>query len=150
MPRSWNPSETWSAIETVPDLDWGLARSMADEVAIDFPSMHGPLARMLAGFGDVVEASSHVERVLLSTRQAVAGARLPLEVPLQRTCTVCGGRGETWSDACSPCDGSGLAIERHPLVVTIPAGVRHGARFTFSLSHPRGRRAHVEVHVAVR
>jgi hypothetical protein len=150
MPRSWNPSETWSAIETPADLDWGLARSMANEVAIDFPSMDGPLARMLAGFGDPVEPSSHVERVSLSSRQAIAGTRLPLEVPLQRTCPMCGGRGETWSDACSPCHGSGSAIERHPLVVTIPAGVRHGARFTFSLSHPRGRRAHVEVHVAVR
>jgi hypothetical protein len=42
-----------------------------------------------------------------------------------------------------------VATERYPLTLTVPAGVVHGARFSFSVSHPRGHRAHVEVRVAV-
>ena len=138
MPQSWKSSESWSTVDALPELEWDLARSMADEVAIDFPSMHGPLARMLAGFDDGVDPTPIVERVSLSSQQAITGARLPLHVALPHTCTVCGGRGETWSDACSPCDGSGQASEHHPLVVTIPgiigirrSGVVLGLRHAF-------------------
>ena len=149
MPRHWSVDEVWTAAESSSELDRALRGSLADEVTIDFPSMHGLVARMFAGFGDTVDAAPLVARVSLSSRQAVAGTRLPLHVPLRHTCPTCGGRGEAWSDACHPCEGSGYATERHPLTVTIPAGVSHGARFTFSLAHPRGRRAHVEVHVTV-
>lgn len=150
MPRAWNLPEDWTAVEAPWELDRACARSLADEVAIDFPSMSALVTRILAGFADPTAPPAHVAQVSLSSRQAVTGARLPLDVPLRRTCRACGGRGETWSDACSPCAGTGSSAERHPLTVTIPAGVAHGARFSFSVSHPRGRRAHVEVHVAVR
>lgn len=126
-----------------------MGRSLADEVAIDFPSMVGPLERMRAGFGDTVDAAPLVAHFALSTHQAGIGVRVPLEVPVSRACAGCGGRGESWDHACGPCAGTGVRTERYPLTVTVPAGVADGARFAFSVSHPRGHRTDVEVRVAV-
>jgi DnaJ-class molecular chaperone len=111
--------------------------------------MLGPIERMRACFGDTVDAAPIVALVELSAKQAGAGARVPLAVPLSRACPGCGGRGETWDTSCRPCGGSGTATERYPLTVTVPAGVADGARFAFSIAHPRGSRAYVEVRVAV-
>jgi len=149
MPRFWSVDEAWTATESSPEFDRELRRSLGDDVVIDFPSMRGPISRMRAGFGDAVEESPLVARVTLSPRQASAGAKVPLDVPLRRPCASCGGRGGTWRAQCPPCDGSGYATERYPLTVTVPAGVADGARFSFSLSHPRGLRSQVEVRVAV-
>lgn len=149
MSRFWSIAEAWTADHTSPEFEREVGRSLSDEVAIDFPSMHGQIGRMRAGFGDTVDAAPLVARVALSQRQATAGVRVPLEVPFSRTCPGCGGRGESWESACDPCGGSGVATEHHPLTVTVPAGVADGARFAFSIAHPRGHRAHVEVRVAV-
>ena len=149
MSRYWSVDEAWTAAESSPELERELRRSLADEVAIDFPSMRGPISRMRASFGDTVDATPLVAHVQLSPRQAVHGIKVPLDVPLTRACARCGGRGETWSTSCTPCEGTGVATERYPLTLTVPAGVVHGARFAFSVSHPRGHRAHVEVRVAV-
>ncbi|MGE3473744.1 MAG: hypothetical protein AB7O28_25600 [Vicinamibacterales bacterium] len=149
MPRYWSVADGWSATETSPEFEREIGRTLSDEVAIDFPSMLGPIGRMRASFGDTVEAPPLVARLELSPAEAGAGVRVPIDVPLTRACPGCGGRGETWDDACSPCDGTGVATERHPLTVTVPAGVADGARFAFSVAHPRGHRAHVEVRVAV-
>jgi hypothetical protein len=147
--RYWSVDEAWTASEHSPDLEREIGRSLSDEIAIDFPSMRGLIGRMRAGFGDTVEAEPLVAVVRLSARQAVAGVRIPIEVPLSRACAGCGGRGESWNAACPGCEGSGATTERYPLVVTVPAGVADGARFAFSVAHPRGHRAHVEVRVAV-
>jgi hypothetical protein len=149
MPKYWSVDEAWTAAESSPEFERELRRSLGDEVAIDFPSMLGAIARMRAAFGEAIDEAPHVARVTLSWHQAYAGARVPLEVPLRRPCDECSGRGGTWRDACAPCRGSGYATERFPLTVTVPAGVADGARFAFSLSHPRGLRAQVEVRVAV-
>ncbi len=149
MSRYWSVDEAWTAAESSPELERELRRSLADEVAIDFPSMRGPITRMRASFGDTVEATPLVANVRLSPRQAFMGAKVPLDVPLSRACAGCGGRGETWSTACTPCEGTGVATERYPLTLTVPAGVVDGARFSFSVARPRGHRAHVEVRVAV-
>lgn len=149
MPRYWSVDEAWTATDTSPELDREIGRSLSDEVAIDFPSMRGPIGRMRAGFGDTVDARPLVALVQLSTRQAGTGVKVPLDVPLARACARCGGRGESWNAACAPCDGTGTTTERYPLVLTVPAGVADGARFAFSVAHPRGHRAHVEVRVAV-
>ncbi|HUU35912.1 MAG TPA: hypothetical protein VMW48_17725 [Vicinamibacterales bacterium] len=149
MSRYWSVDEAWTAAESSPELERELRRSLADEVAIDFPSMGGPISRMRAAFGDTVEATPLVAHVRLSPRQAVQGTKVPLDVPLSRACGGCGGRGETWSSSCTPCEGTGVATERYPLTLTVPAGVVDGARFSFSVAHPRGHRAHVEVRVAV-
>lgn len=149
MPRYWSVDEAWTAGEHSPELEREIGRSLSDEVAIDFPSMRGPIGRMRVGFGDTVEAGPLVAVVRLSARQAGAGVKVPLHVPLARACRGCGGRGESWDASCDPCDGTGTTTETYPLVVTVPAGVEDGARFVFSLAHPRGLRAHVEVRVAV-
>lgn len=149
MSRYWGVDEAWTAAESSPELERALRHSLADEVAIDFPSMRGPISRMRASFGDTIEAAPLVAHVRLSARQAVHGLKVPLEVPLPRICVGCGGRGETWSASCRPCHGTGVATERYPLTLTVPAGVADGARFAFSVAHPRGHRAHVEVRVAV-
>jgi hypothetical protein len=111
--------------------------------------MRGPIARMLAGFGDRVDEAPLVARVTLSARQAHAGARVPLDIPVRRACAWCGGRGGTWRVGCSPCHGTGYATERYPLTVTVPAGVADGARFSFNVTHPGGLGAQIEVRVAV-
>jgi hypothetical protein len=149
MPRFWSVDEAWATAGSSPELEREFRRSLADEVAIDFPSMCGPISRMRAGFGATVDAAPMVTRVRLSPRQATAGTKVPLDVLLRRICGACGGRGETWSASCEACHGTGHATERYPLTVTVPAGVEDGARFSFSLAHPRGHRAHVEVHIAV-
>jgi len=149
MPRYWSVDEAWTAADHSPELEREIGRSLSDEVAIDFPSMRGPIGRMRAGFGDTVEAAPMVALVQLSARQAGIGAKVPIDVPLGRACLGCGGRGETWNAACQPCEGTGATIERYPLILTVPAGVVDGARFAFSVAHPRGHRAHVEVRVAV-
>lgn len=149
MPRYWSVDEAWTAADHSPELEREIGRSLSDEVAIDFPSMRGPIGRMRAGFGDTVEAEPMVARVQLSARQAVSGVKVPIDVPLGRACLACGGRGETWNARCAPCEGTGATIERYPLMLTVPAGVIDGARFAFSVAHPRGHRAHVEVRVAV-
>lgn len=149
MPRYWSVDEAWTATGHSPELEREIGRSLSDEVAIDFPSMRGPIGRMRAGFGDTVEAEPMVALVQLSARQAGTGVKVPIDVPLARACAGCGGRGETWNAACDPCEGTGATIERYPLTLTVPAGVVDGARFAFSVAHPRGHRAHVEVRVAV-
>jgi hypothetical protein len=149
MPRYWSVDEAWTAAESSPEFDRELRRSLGDEIAIDFPSMRGPISRMRAAFGDAVDEAPMVARVTLSPRQAHAGTRVPLDLPLRRPCDQCGGRGGTWRIACAPCHGTGYATETYPLTVTVPAGVSDGARFAFSVAHPRGLRAQVEVHVAV-
>ena len=97
---------------------------------------------------DVAVESLRAE-ITLSRRQAGAGAAVPLEVPLRSTCRGCGGRGEVWGERCARCDGSGHALRRQTLTVSVPPGVVDGARFSFSVSPPRGPRTRVEVRVAV-
>lgn len=149
MPRYWSIDEAWTATDHSPELEREIGRSLSDEIAIDFPSMRGPIGRMRAGFGETLEAEPLIAVVQLSARQAGTGVKVPIDVPLARACAGCGGRGETWNAACHPCEGTGATIERHPLMLTVPAGVADGARFAFSVAHPRGHRAHVEVRVAV-
>lgn len=149
MSRYWSVAEAWTVNDPSPEFEREVGRTLADEVAIDFPSMVGPIGRMRASFGEAIDAPPLVAHVALSARQAGSGVRVPIDVPLTRACPRCGGRGESWNHACGPCDGSGVATERYPLTVTVPAGVVDGARFTFSVVHPRGHCAHVEVRVAV-
>jgi hypothetical protein len=149
----WRVEDAWIAVERSSGVERGLDRSFADEVAIDFPAVTAgsdKVERMRMAFD---EADVSVERlradITLSRRQAGAGAAVPLEIPLRCMCTGCGGRGEVWGDRCQGCEGSGHALRRRMLTVSVPAGVVDGARFSFSVSPPRGPRTRVDVRVAV-
>jgi hypothetical protein len=148
---SWRVEEPGMALERSLAVDREIDRSFADEVAIDFPALGDKVARMQHAFveGDVAVDSLRAE-IQLSRRQAGAGAAVPIELPVRSTCRSCGGRGEVWGEACSPCEGSGHAFRNRTLTVSLPPGVCDGARFTLNVSAANGLRTRVEVRVAVR
>jgi hypothetical protein len=147
---SWRVDESWMAVERSPAVEREFDRSFADEIAIDFPALGDKVARMRHAFvaSDVVIDWLRAE-IHLSRRQAGAGAAVPIELPVRSTCNTCGGRGEVWGERCQACEGSGHAFHNQTLTVSVPPGVSHGARFTFSVSPPRGLRTRVEVRVAI-
>lgn len=105
----------------------------ADEVVVDFPSVAPAVERIRRAFVDEERAALLSATIQLSVREARTGATVPLEVPLQCTCRQCGGRGETWTEPCGCCNGSGAEPRPHHVRVTIPAGVSDGARFNFTV-----------------
>jgi len=128
-----------------------LPECFSDETAIDFPSVRRVVDRIRDRFlgedGDpeVVRAD-----VSLSPREAVDGHVVPLDVPVRLTCPLCGGRGETWTEPCLPCRGSGEALFHQPVRVSVPPGVADGACFRFRLRSRDALPVRVELHVAVR
>lgn len=129
----------------------GLAQDacFADEVAIDFPSVGYLAERVRDGFLGEPDAV-HTLDVGLSRRDAQLGTVIPLRVPLQGTCLICGGRGETWTDPCGPCLGTGSALVHHWIRLSVPPGVVDGARFRFHVSSSHASPLRVEVRVTVR
>ena len=123
----------------------------ADEVAIDFPSVDPAVERMRESFlgerpaGDLLSTELRLSRV-----EALHGLVVPLEVPMRRTCPVCGGRGETWTERCESCRGTGESLFHHPVRVLLPAGVADGARFRFRVVARHAPPVRVELRVAVR
>lgn len=122
---------------------------LQDEVAIDFPSVSSVLDRMRHSFFGAATAELSAE-IELTPHEAFFGASVPLEVPLRRTCPACGGRGEVWDEWCRACAGEGEVMAPHPLRLRVPAGVRPGARFRFSLTSPGAIATTVEVRISVR
>ena len=111
----------------------------ADEVIIDFPSMVAAVNRIRHTFLAAEQPETLRAAIELSPREARQGVTVPLDVPVRCTCRQCGGRGESWSESCLGCRGSGCEFLRHQLQVTVPAGVPHGARFHFTVTprhHP--------------
>jgi len=125
-------------------------RSLADEVAIDFPSSRAAidLFRRDHGQPDTSTANAQAE-IAVTASQACTGALVTLDVTVPRTCPCCGGRGEVWSEPCEPCDGRGQEMQVQRLTVAVPPGVVDGDRFSFNLWLPRGPRTRVDVRVAV-
>src|SRR5437867_3624582 len=123
----------------------------ADEIAIDFPSVAPAVERMRDAFlgeragGEVLRAD-----VSLSPRDAVCGLVVPLDVPVRATCPHCGGRGETWTERCHLCDGTGASLLQHSVRVSVPPRVADGARFRFRVKSPDASSVRVEVRVAIR
>jgi hypothetical protein len=126
------------------------AAAFADDVLVAFPSVATVVDRMRDPFVDDGPGTPLPAEVVLSPRQALTGATVPLEVPLRCTCRVCGGRGECWAEPCPRCVGSGVELRRHAVLVSVPARVADGRTFRMVLtsrSHPSTR---VAVRVAVR
>ena len=106
-----------------------------DEIAIDFPSIHRFVERerdAFLGDDERFESNTLTREVRLSNREARRGTIVPLELPLKGTCRRCGGRGEVWTEPCLACCGTGESLVRHPIRVSMPAGVSDGARFRFT------------------
>ena len=131
---------------TAARADW-----LADEVAIDFPSISDLLDSMRdAFFGDsdlMVDLSAEIT---LSPLEALEGTTVPLGVPVKRTCPGCGGRGETWEEWCDCCGGCGAVRSFHEVELRVPAGVREGARFRFSVMPSGAPYTVVDVRVSIR
>ncbi|MEN3337638.1 MAG: molecular chaperone DnaJ [Acidobacteriota bacterium] len=125
--------------------DW-----LGDEISIDFPSVSSVLDRMRDSFfGGAPEASLSAE-IVLTPQEAFWGALVPLHVPLRRTCPRCGGRGEVWSDWCAACGGGGEVTNTHEMRLRVPAGVREGARFRFSVAPTGAPQTFVDVRISIR
>jgi len=122
----------------------------ADEIAIDFPSVRPAVERMRDAFlgegdGNVVRAD-----VSLSPREALDGRVVPLQLPVRVTCPHCGGRGETWTEACSLCRGTGDSLFYQHVRVGVPPGIADGACVRFRVTSPDRASIRVEVRIAIR
>ena len=122
----------------------------ADEVAIDFPSVASVLDRMRDAFFSADTPVTLSARMMLTAREAFHGVTVPLDVPLRRTCPRCGGRGEVWTEWCVTCAGLGEVTAAHSVQVHVPAGVREGAVFRFSLAPPGAPTTVVEIRISIR
>lgn len=125
--------------------DW-----LADEVAIDFPSVSSVLDRMRSSFFGASAAIGLSAEVELTREEAFWGASVPLDIPLRHTCPDCGGRGEVWEQGCGTCAGEGEVSAAHALRLRVPAGVRAGTTFRFSVTPPGAIPTTVEVRITVR
>lgn len=124
--------------------DW-----LGDEVAIDFPSVSSVLDSMRHSFFGGGPAVLSAE-IVLTPQEAFRGTLVPLRVPLRGTCPCCGGRGEVWSDWCATCRGGGEVPLTHAMRLRVPAGVREGARFRFSVSPQGAPQTFVDVRITIR
>lgn len=138
------------ALESLVPHEQVFRRSLADEVAIDFPSSQAAIEYFRR---DHIEAAPTLvpidAAIAVSSAQAAAGALVPLDVAVPRTCGCCGGRGEVWGEPCAACDGRGHQVHHERLTVAVPRGVADGDRFSFTVQPPRGPRSRVDVRVAV-
>ena len=125
--------------------DW-----MTDEVHVDFPSVASVLDRMRHSFFGASVATELSAEVELTPEEAFWGTWVPLQISLRQTCRSCGGRGEVWEQWCGECRGDGEVPLQHPLRLRVPAGVRPGARFRFSVMPPGANPTFVEVRISVR
>ena len=99
----------------------------ADEIAIDFPSVGHVVDRMRDAFlGERVDAGVVSAEVCLSREDAWHGLIVPLDVPIRGLCPRCGGRGETWTEPCERCCGTGDSLFQHSVRLAVPA--RRGRR----------------------
>jgi hypothetical protein len=122
----------------------------ADEIAIDFPSVGRVVERMRDAFLGEGEPDLLRAEVSLSQREASDGLVMPLSVPIPITCPHCGGRGETWTELCHLCNGTGRSLCHQSLRVSVPPGVADGACVRVRIKLPDATSVRVEVRVAIR
>jgi molecular chaperone DnaJ len=128
-----------------PAADW-----LADEVAIDFPSVSSVLDQMRHSFFGASPVAELSAEVVVTPQEAFWGVAVPLDVPLRRTCPRCGGRGEAWDEWCVACAGEGEVGSTHEVRLRIPPGVREGVRFRFTVAAPGAPPTLVEVRISIR
>lgn len=128
----------------------GRAEWFGDEIAIDFPSVSSVLDRMRHAFFGQLPLVNLSAEIVLTAQEAFFGTRVPLSVPLRRTCPECGGRGETWDELCGACLGDGEAVAEHEMLLRIPAGVRESEVFRFCVMASGAPHTIVEVRIRIR
>ena len=122
----------------------------ADEIAIDFPSVELAVERMRDAFLGGHEDDDLLRReVLVSPREAWDGLVVPIDVPLRGLCRHCGGRGETWTEPCAGCRGTGTWLQHRSVRVTLPPRVADGARIRCRVSSPGADSVRVEIRIAI-
>ena len=122
-----------------------------DEIAIDFPSVGNVVDRMRDAFlGERGDADVLRADVSLSPREAQTGHVVSVRVPVRITCPNCGGRGETWTEPCALCRGTGESVFHQALRVSVPPRVADGACVRFRLKSPDAASIRVELRVAIR
>jgi hypothetical protein len=126
------------------DVNW-----FADEVVIDFPSVAPALERIRRAFLADERPETVRAAIELTDREAASGVTLPFTVPVHCTCSLCGGRGESWTETCRQCCGRGFDPVYHQVQITVPAGVRDGARFCFAVTLRHNRSTRVELQVVI-
>jgi molecular chaperone DnaJ len=141
--RKYDAALASSAV--APRMEW-----LADEIAIDFPSVNRLLDRMRHSFFGAAPAAAMAAEIVLTPREAFFGTTVPLEVPLRRTCPRCGGRGEVWTEWCGACGGLGEVPAPHEVHVRVPPRVREGSAFRFSVTPPGAPATVVQVRVTIR
>jgi hypothetical protein len=125
------------------------AGCFADEVVVDFPSVAPAVDRIRNAFLAEECGAATTAAIRLSPREARVGAMVPLEVAVRCTCHECGGRGETWTEPCHRCQGSGTELRPHQLQVAVPAGVSDGTCFNFTVTPRHNLPTRVELRVLV-
>ena len=126
------------------------AEWLADEVAIDFPSVSALLDSMRDAFFGSTAFPGLSAEIVLSPQEAFRGTTVPLGVPVRRTCPRCGGRGETWEEWCAGCGGCGETRALHEIALRVPPGVREGEQFRFAVMPPGAPQTVVAVRISIR
>ena len=121
----------------------------ADEVIVDFPSVAPAVDRIRSAFLADEHQTPLPAAIRLSSRDALDGITVPVSVPVRCTCRWCGGRGESWTESCERCAGSGTEVIQHDLQVSVPAGVADGTRVQFTVTPPHNPPTRIELRIAV-
>ena len=126
------------------------ANWFADEVAIDFPSVSDLLDSMRHAFfgADALEELS--AEVDPDSARSVSGHDCSDGDSRPPDCLQCGGRGETWQESCELCGGCGDLRTFHDVELRVPAGVRGGERFRFSVMPAGAPLTRVDIVISVR
>ena len=130
--------------------DGGRADWLGDEICIDFPSISSVLDGMRHSFFGAGPEAVLTAEVIVTSQEAFWGALVPLHLALRRTCLRCGGRGEVWSEWCASCAGVGDLSAPLEMRLRLPAGVREGECFRFSVAPGGAHPTLVEVRIAIR
>ncbi len=128
----------------------GRGEWFADEVAIDFPAVSDVLDRMRHAFFGANALEELSAEIVLTPHEAFKGTTIPMGIPVRQTCLRCGGRGETWQEWCELCGGCGDVRALHDVELRVPAGVRAGTRFRFSVMPPGAPLTRVDVLISIR
>ncbi|MGE3842295.1 MAG: hypothetical protein AB7I50_11965 [Vicinamibacterales bacterium] len=122
-----------------------------DDIIVDFPAMASVVERMQAAFfaGELDEPAVAAE-IAITPRQAFAGERLPVHLPVRRNCPRCEGRGECADQVCGACAGTGHRVNVESVLVFVPAGVRDGARLRLRVAASPALSTSFDVRIRIR